>query len=219
MEDSQKTVIEAVEQDVKKRFEGEGTGHDWHHIDRVRKIALRIAKEENADLYITELGALLHDIADHKFFEGDLERGPLQAEMILREHSADSATIDAVKEIISEVSYKGAGVETPVSSKESACVQDADRIDALGAIGIGRTFAYGGFVGNSMHEPKLKPEMHDDFKEYSSANGSTINHFYEKLLLLKDRMNTAEGEKIAVSRHEFMEQYLDRFFKEWEGDC
>ena len=219
MKDPKTEIIEAVEQDVKEKFEGEGTGHDWHHIDRVRKVALRIGREENADLYVTELGALLHDIADHKFFEGDLERGPLQAEMILREHNADRDTIEAVKEIISEVSYKGAGVETPVSTVESACVQDADRIDALGAIGIGRTFAYGGFVGNPMHEPDLKPEMHDDFKDYSKANGSTINHFYEKLLLLKDRMNTNTGKMIAKERHEVMEEYLKRFYSEWDGEC
>ena len=219
METSQQEILKLARAKMIEKFQGEGTGHDWHHINRVSRLAVNLATKENADTYITEIAALLHDIADHKFYDGDLTEGPRKAELFLREIGARQETVLAVKKIVEEVSFKGAGVETPVSSKESACVQDADRIDALGAIGIGRTFAYGGSVGNPMYEPDLEPEMHSSFERYSSSQGTTINHFYEKLLLLKDRMNTDAGTEIAVERHNYMTQFLERFYQEWEGEA
>lgn len=208
-------ITARIEADLKSRFEGEGTGHDWFHIDRVRKNALQIAETEGADPLIVELGALLHDIADHKFHNHDLKAGPDKARAMLMEAGADAALAERVARIVAEVSYKGAGVETPVSSPESAAVQDADRLDALGAIGIARAFAYGGSKNRPMYAPGKNPEMHTDFWSYATAEGSTVNHFYEKLLLLKDRMQTAAGKEMARSRHAFMEDFLRQFFEEW----
>ena len=211
------SILNRIEELVKTSFLGEGTGHDWHHIDRVRNVALKLAESEGADAEVVELAALLHDIADHKFHDHDLFAGPAKAKAIILEYSGSQELAERVSTIISETSFKGAGVETPVSSIESAVVQDADRLDAIGAIGIARTFAYGGSKNQPIYDPELKPVAHDNFAAYAKTRTSTINHFYEKLLLLKDRMHTESGKKMAEERHHFMEEYLERFYAEWEG--
>ena len=202
---------------MRKSFFGEGTGHDWHHIDRVRKVALRLAEAEGANKEVVELAALLHDIADHKFHDHDLTVGPAKAKEVILEHGGSEELADRISQIISETSFKGAEVATPVSSIESAVVQDADRLDALGAIGIARAFAYGGSKNRPLYDPNEKTTMHRDFEAYANSKGSTVNHFYEKLLLLKDRMHTESGRKMAVERHRFMEDFLKRFFEEWDS--
>jgi uncharacterized protein len=202
---------------VREQMHGEGTGHDWWHVDRVRRMALRLARDEGADPYVTELAALLHDVADHKFHGGDETAGPRAARAWLSEAGADAETIDHVAAIIAQLSYKGAGVATPMSSAEGRVVQDADRLDAIGAIGVARAFAYGGSRGRPLHEPAAAPELHDSFERYKSGTGPTINHFHEKLLLLRDRMNTAPARRIADERHRFMQSFLDHFHREWDG--
>lgn len=161
---------------------------------------------------------LLHDIADHKFHDGDETIGPKVAGAWLEQLQVDESVIDHVKEIIRDVSFKGAGVQTPMRTIEGKVVQDADRLDAIGAIGIARAFAYGGYKKRELYNPELSPTEHSNFEAYKSDTGPTINHFYEKLLLLKDRMNTRTGKRIAEERHQFMELYLDRFYKEWDGN-
>ena len=204
---------------VKKELANDGSGHDWWHIYRVWSLAKKMAQTENADLTIVELSALLHDIADWKFNSGDESAGPEKAAKWLSQNEASQKLIDAVCEIISTLSYKGAGVATPMRTIEGKVVQDADRLDAIGAMGIARTFAYGGNKNRLIYHPEEPPVMHQDFEEYKKNKGHTINHFYEKLLLLKDRMNTQSARKIAEKRHLFMEDYLNRFFKEWNGDA
>lgn len=211
------TLLADAEAYVKQLFSSDSSGHDWWHVDRVRKVALRIAREENADLLIVELAALLHDVADWKFAGGDHEAGPRQAKAWLLDHGASDALAEQVATIVRELSFKGAGVATPMSTLEGACVQDADRIDAIGAIGAARAFAYGGHKGRAMHDPAVPPQMHADFAAYKKNDGPTINHFYEKLLLLKDRINTPAGKKIAQQRHAFLQQFLDQFLAEWDG--
>lgn len=210
-------LISAVESKVKKLFQKEGSGHDWHHIARVRNTALHIGEAEGGDLQVIELAALLHDIADHKFHNNDLTAGPRKARAIILEHGGSADLAEAVSRIVAEVSFKGAEVETPVSSLEAAVVQDSDRLDAIGAIGIARAFAYGGHKNRLLFDPEKKPKNHTTFEEYSTDQGHTINHFYEKLLLLKDRMHTKTAKEMAMSRHRFMEEYLEQFFAEWEG--
>jgi uncharacterized protein len=211
------SLIEKIAREVKQKFEGEGTGHDWWHIYRVWKMAMRIGEAEKADMSIVNLGALLHDIADWKFHDGDDSVGPKAAREMLERHDALEDVIQRVCAIVGEVSFKGAGVETKPSTLEGEVVQDADRLDALGAIGIARAFAYGGYAGRTLYNPDIKPVMHKDKESYSKSNGPTINHFYEKLLLLKDRMNTKTGRAIAEERHVFLETYLELFYREWEG--
>lgn len=208
-------LITSIEREVKQKFENEGTGHDWWHIDRVRNNALKLAKKEGADLQLTELGALLHDIADHKFHDHDLTVGPKVAKNYVLKHGGSEGLADAVAQIVDEISFKGAGVDTPVSSKEAACVQDADRLDAIGAIGVARAFAYGGANNRLLYHPEVKPNPHDSFDAYVADKGHTINHFYEKLLLLKDRMQTKAGIAAAERRHAFMESFLEQFYEEW----
>lgn len=215
--DLSKVIVEKTIEMVKETLSGEATGHDYHHIMRVNKLAVRLAKEEGADAYIVELAALLHDIADWKFHGGDLEAGPRVAEEWLRSQGADLAVIEKVKSIIREVSYKGAGVKTQPSSLEGKVVQDADRLDALGAIGIARTFAYGGRFERPMYDPDQPPVMHQTFEEYKNAKGSTLNHFYEKIFLLKDRLNTDSARTLAEERHKYVEDFVERFLLEWEG--
>jgi uncharacterized protein len=197
----------------------DSSGHDWHHIARVRRLALRLARDEGADPFVVELAALLHDIADWKFHGGDEHEGPRRAANWLASLGVDQLTIDRVSQIIREVSFKGAGVDTPTSSLEAQVVQDADRLDALGALGIARAFAYGGHAGRAIHDPDVPYETHGTFAEYKKNSGPTINHFYEKLLLLRDRMNTASGRRMAEARHQFMEEFLARFFSEWNGEA
>jgi uncharacterized protein len=178
---------------------------------------MAIGREEGADSYVVELAALLHDVHDWKFAGGDHEAGPRAARDWLLSLDVPPATIDHVCEIIAGLSFKGAGVATPMRTLAGQCVQDADRLDALGAIGIARTFAYGGHKGQPLHDPDTRPQMHASFDAYKRGGGSSLNHFYEKLLLLKDRMNTATGKRLAAERHAVMEQFLEQFLAEWEG--
>jgi uncharacterized protein len=207
--------IAKTEQHVRAAMAGDSSGHDWWHIYRVWQTALRLGIEEGADLHVVQLAALLHDIADWKFHGGDDTAGPRAAREWLVGLDEDPATIDHVCEIIAQVSFKGAGVPTPMRTLAGRVVQDADRLDALGAIGIARAFAYGGHSGRALYDPETPPEQHDSFAAYKKNKGPTLNHFYEKLLLLKDRMNTASGTRIAAERHAFMEEYLRRFMAEW----
>jgi len=200
---------------IEDRLEGDASGHDWYHIERVWKLAQTLAEAENANQEIAELGALLHDVADWKFYGGDDSEGPRQARKWLESISAPPDTISAVVQIVEGVSYKGAGVETPMETIEGRVVQDADRLDAIGAIGIARAFAYGGAKNRLIYDPNESPQLHTNFEEYKKNKGHSINHFHEKLLLLKDRMQTETGLRMAKERHRFMELYLEHFYKEW----
>lgn len=217
MTTDQQHIIDTVATRVRSTLEGEGSGHDWWHILRVWNMAKHLCEIERADFFVVELAALLHDIADWKFHDGDDTVGPRVAREILSEHKVDSVVADHVATIIATMSFKGAGVPTPMETLEGKIVQDADRLDAIGAIGIARTFAYGGHKNREIYNPEEKPTLHDSKEGYSKNVSHTINHFYEKLLLLKDRMNTNAAKSIAQGRHQFMEEYLERFFGEWEG--
>ncbi|MGM5485054.1 MAG: HD domain-containing protein [Nanobdellota archaeon] len=210
-------LIEKTKAYAKDKLSGEGSGHDWWHTYRVWKTSIRLGKEEKADLFTIQLAALLHDISDWKFNDGDTDAGPRIAGEFLEGLDVDKKIIKDVKEIIRDMSFKGAKVSSPMRTKEGEVVQDADRLDAIGAIGIGRTFAYGGNKGREMYNPETEPKEHGSFEEYKKNEGTTINHFYEKLLLLKDRMNTKSAKEMAEKRHMFMKEFLDRFFLEWEG--
>lgn len=203
---------------VKEKLQNAEGGHDWFHIERVYKNALLIAKEEECDLMVVKLGALLHDIADSKFHDGDETIGPKTARLFLENEKVDEAIIVHVLNIIENISFKGGTVEQKFSSKELDIVQDADRLDAIGAIGIARTFNYGGFKNRTLYDPQIDPNMSMTKEEYKNSQAPTINHFYEKLLLLKDKMNTASGKKIAEERHRYMEGFLSQFYAEWEGE-
>ncbi len=210
-------VIEAVKEYAKNTLSGEGSGHDWWHVYRVWKNAIHIGKGESVDMFVVEVAALLHDIADYKLHDGDETIGPKTARAFLETLAVDESVITHVCDIIATASFKGAGVTFSMKTKEGEVVQDADRLDALGAIGIGRTFAFGGHKGREMYNPEIAPQMHQTFEAYKQAKGTTLNHFYEKLLLLKDLMNTATAKKIAEERHEYMKEYVERFLQEWEG--
>lgn len=214
----QNQVIQQTIEFVHSKLDGEGTGHDWWHIHRVYTMALRIAEQEQgADFFIVSLGALLHDIADHKFYGGDETIGPRVAGEWLEQCGVDQYVIAHVQEIIKTISFKGAGVTTPMRTLEGKIIQDADRLDALGAIGIARCFAYGGNKGRMIYDPIVKPEFHDSFEAYKKSQGPSLNHFYEKLLLIKDLMNTKAAREIAQKRHDRMKQFLDDFLAEWDG--
>lgn len=204
---------------VKETLENAEGGHDWFHIERVLKNARLIAKGENADILIVELGALLHDIADSKFHNGDESIGPKVAREFLNSQDVPEEIIEHLIKIIDNVSFKGGNIERDFSSPELDIVQDADRLDALGAIGIARTFNYGGFKGRALYDPEIKPNLNMTKEEYKASTAPTINHFYEKLLLLKDLMNTKTGRQIAQERHRFMEKYLEQFYAEWNGEA
>jgi len=210
-------VIKRTADYVKSKLSGEGSGHDWWHVCRVWKTAIEISNSDGTDLFVIQLAALLHDIADWKFHAGDDSVGPKLAREWLGKLDVDENVISHVCKIIKGVSFKGAGVKSKIKTKEGMIVQDADRLDAIGAVGIARAFAYGGHKGREIYNPNIKPEKHETFEQYKNNEGTTINHFYEKLLLLKDLMNTKAARKIAEERHRFMEQYLNKFFKEWEG--
>ncbi len=211
-------IIAATAAFVEEKFKEEGSGHDWPHIRRVWQVARALAREQPViDQEVTELAALLHDIADWKFHGGDYEAGPRAARAWLASQAVPEATVARVEQVIREVSFKGLGVETPVSSPEAAVVQDADRLDAIGAIGIGRAFAYGGHKGRPMHDPATPPVSHADFEQYKQSTAPTLNHFYEKLLHLKDRLNTPAARALAEERHRFMEQFVAQFLREWES--
>lgn len=202
---------------VKNELQHAEGGHDWFHIARVYKNALLISESENVDKMIVSLGALLHDIADSKFHNNDETIGPKKARQFLNSQNISEETIDHVVKIIENISFKGGNKNQEFHSKELDVVQDADRLDALGAIGIARTFNYGGFKNRKLYDPEIKPNLNMSSSEYKASDAPTINHFYEKLLLLKDRMNTETGRKIAEERHVFMETFLKQFYAEWEG--
>jgi uncharacterized protein len=203
---------------VKKELENAEGGHDWFHIERVYKNAALIANGENCDILIVQLGALLHDIADSKFHAGDETVGPKKARLFLESKNVPENTIAHLVNIIENISFKGGHETKKFSSLELDIVQDADRLDAIGAIGIARTFNYGGFKNRAIYNPEITPNLNMSKEEYKNSAAPTINHFYEKLLLLKDKMNTKTGREIAAHRHEFMELFLNQFYSEWNGE-
>ena len=203
---------------VKEKLDNAEGGHDWFHIERVYKNSILIAQEEDCDLTVVKLGALLHDIADSKFHDGDETIGPKTARTFLESENVFEETINHVINIIENISFKGGNFENKFSSKELEIVQDADRLDAIGAIGIARTFNYGGFKNRALYDPSIAPNLNMSKEEYKNSNSPTLNHFYEKLLLLKDKMNTATGKKIALERHKYMENFLSQFYAEWQGE-
>ncbi len=215
---TQKEIIEQTKELIKNKFQNETTGHDWWHIYRVWKNSIHLAEQEKANRFVTELAALLHDVADWKFHNGDLEAGSREARKILENFDVDQDTSAHVCEIVQHVSSKGAGGKTQMQTLEVKLVQDADRLDAIGAIGIARAFTYGGSSNQIMHDPQIIPVLHQDFEAYKNKQSTTINHFYEKLLLLKNLMGTDSAKKIAEQRHAFMQEYLDRLMQEWEGE-
>lgn len=210
------TLVEKVEGSIKEQFLDDASGHDWYHIKRVYNLALFIHQKEGGDKEIIELAALLHDISDHKFNGGKLDEGGKVAYQLLIELGCDKERAEKVKYIVDNVSYKGADTKAEMNSKEGEIVQDADRLDAIGAIGIARTFAYGGHKNQPMYEPEKEAVQHKNFEEYASAKTNTINHFYEKLLLLKDRLNTATAIELGQQRHDYMENFLKEFLQEWD---
>jgi len=203
---------------VKAKLENAEGGHDWFHIERVYKNAILIADGEVCDDTVLKLGALLHDIADSKFHNGDETIGPKMAREFLASNDVDETTIQHVINIIENISFKGGNTEKLFSSIELNIVQDADRLDAIGAIGIARAFNYGGFKNRPLYNPNIAPNLHMSKEEYKSSEAPTLNHFYEKLLLLKDKMNTETGKKIAQERHRYMEGFLSQFYAEWDGE-
>jgi uncharacterized protein len=215
---AQTQILEQTAEHVRQMLAGDSSGHDWWHIERVRAMALAIGRGEGADLHVVELAALLHDIADWKFHGGDDDLGPRRAAEWLSGLDVEPAVIEHVSEIIRQVSFKGAEVATPMHSLEGQVVQDADRLDAVGAIGIARAFAYGGHAGRALYDPAVAAEGHVSFEAYKKNSGPTINHFHEKLLLLKDRMNTPTARRLAEGRHQFMVDFLRRFHAEWNAE-
>lgn len=208
-------VIKKTAEYMKQRLEKDNSGHDWWHTYRVWQLGKKIAINENADVFVVELACLLHDIADYKFHGGDENIGPRLANEWLQKINVESTIINQIIDIISKSSFKGATAKNKIITREGKCVQDADRLDAIGAIGIARCFAFGGAKGNRIYEPSISPNINISEEEYKKTNSTQINHFYEKLLLLKDRMNTQTAKKIAEERHIFIEKYLEQFFREW----
>lgn len=209
-------VIENTIEFVKEKLQGDSSGHDWWHIYRVWNMSKKLQEKEGGDLFVIEMAALLHDVADWKFYE-DEKTGIKVVDDFLCGQNVDLNSKNQIIEIIKHVSFKGAGVKDQMNSTEGKIVQDADRLDAIGALGIARTFAFGGKFGNEMHNPNEKAKLHNSFEEYKNSKGTTINHFYEKLLLLKDRLNTKTARKIGEERHQFMEIFLKQFYDEWDN--
>ena len=216
---NQGKIIQNTIEFVKTELQNAEGGHDWFHIERVFKNTVLISKDEKVDVFIVSLGALLHDIADPKFYNGDETIGPKIAAEFLKKENVDSKTITHVINIIKYISFKNSLSKTgkKFTSKELEVVQDADRLDAIGAIGIARCFNYGGFKNRALYDPEILPNLEMTKEQYKKSDAPTINHFYEKLLLLKDKMNTKSGKKIAEKRHHFMELYLKQFYEEWNG--
>ncbi|MCR8667119.1 HD domain-containing protein [Aestuariibaculum sp. M13] len=210
-------IINKTKVFVKDTLEHAEGGHDWFHTLRVYNNAVLIAKQEPVNLFVVQLGALLHDIADSKFHDGDETIGPKVAREFLFTHNVDSTVIEHVVNIIENISFKGGNETQKFKSPELDVVQDADRLDAIGAIGIARCFNYGGFKNRALYNPEIKPNLNMTKEEYKASNAPTINHFYEKLLLLKDRMHTKTAQKVATERHIYMTQFLDQFYNEWNG--
>ncbi|WP_243387561.1 HD domain-containing protein [Bacillus kexueae] len=214
---NEKQIIEKTVDYVRKELEGEGSGHDWWHIYRVWKNALHISAHENVDQFVVEMASLLHDIGDWKFHYGDESVGPRLAREWMTSLPIEEERIAHICSIIEHLSFKGAGTKSVMNTLEGMIVQDADRLDAIGAIGIGRAFAYGGFAHQEMYNPTFEPTYHQTFEEYKKAKTTTIHHFYEKLLLLKDRMNLPSSKAIAEKRHAYMVDFLEQFLNEWNG--
>lgn len=212
------SIIEKTIQFVKQQLHGAEGGHDWFHIERVYKNAVLIGEGEQCNMLIVQLGTLLHDVADSKFHNGDETVGPRVARTFLESENVDEETLTHVIAIIENISFKGGNFEKKFSSIELDIVQDADRLDAIGAIGIARAFNYGGFKNRALHDPAVEPKMQQTKEEYKKTTAPTITHFYEKLLLLKDRMNTETGRKLAEGRHAYMEDFLAQFYAEWDGE-
>ena len=213
----QHEAIEKTSTYVREQLEGEGSGHDWWHSYRVWQSAKRLAQYEKSDSFVVELAALLHDIADWKFHDGDESVGPRVAREWLTSIAINEDVIKHVCQIIKDISFKGADVATPMKTKEGMVVQDADRLDAIGAVGIARCFAYGGHKKNVLYNPEVQAVMHKTAEAYKKSQSNSVNHFYEKLLLLKDRMNTQAARYVAQKRHSVMENFLEQFMKEWDG--
>jgi uncharacterized protein len=210
-------TIDRTKDYVRQQFSGEGTGHDWFHIERVWKLAKQIAQTENADTNIVEMAALLHDISDHKLVKNPQEV-ILKLKNWLQDKKLTAEETEKIIYIVKNVSYKGVGTKDRMKFIEGKIVQDADRLDAMGAIGIARTFAYGGSKKRMIYDPSKKPVLHHSFEQYKTSKSPTINHFYEKLLHLKDRMHTQTGKKIAEGRHQTMIRFLESFFQEWDAN-
>jgi len=214
---NRKEIIRKTTVYVRNVLGKEGTGHDWLHIERVVRNAKKIANKEGGDLFVIELAALLHDIADWKFHGGDFSVGPKKTKEWLEKLKLEENIISHVTNIVKGVSFRGGTNKVKMKTLEGKIVQDADRLDAMGAIGIARTFAYGGYRGREIYNPKIKPKSYKHYANLKKGmkSGTTINHFYEKLLLLKDSMNTKTGRKMAEEKHKFMERFLKQFYKEW----
>jgi uncharacterized protein len=220
LKQKQRQILAKIQAQVKQIMGAEGTGHDWWHARRVAGNAKKIwSTEPGADAFLVQAAAWLHDIKDWKFSGGDLRAGPREAARLLKRQGATATEIRRIAEIIGEVSYKGAGVKTKPASLEGKIVQDADRLDALGAIGLARCFAYGGAKNRPIYEPGVRPLMHPSFASYKKSKSHSINHFYEKLLLLKARMHTAEGRRLAAGRDRLMRRFLASFYREWRGQA
>ncbi len=212
---NEKAIIDKAIDFVKKALSGAEGGHDWWHIYRVWRLSKYIAQTEGGNMFIIELGALLHDIADSKFHNGDETIGPRRAKDFLKSLNVNPKVIKHIENIIANISFKGGKHIQKFKSLELDIIQDADRLDAIGAIGITRTFNYGGYKGREIYNPEIKANLNMTKEEYKNSNTPTLNHFYEKLLLLKDKMNTKTGHLLARQRHRFMQQFLDEFYKEW----
>jgi uncharacterized protein len=210
-------ILENTQEFVKSTLEGAEGGHDWFHIQRVLNNALLISQTEDVDPFIVSLGALLHDIADSKFHNGDETVGPAIARKFLSGQGVSEEVIEHVVHIIENISFKGGNQSQKFRSPELDVIQDADRLDAIGAIGIARAFNYGGFKGRALYDPEIEPNLNMSKEEYKASTAPTINHFYEKLLLLKDRMNTKTGKELAEKRNEYMKSFLEQFYQEWNG--
>ncbi len=210
-------IIEKTKSFIKQKLDGEATGHDYWHIQRVYELSIYIAEKENADLFVVSLAALLHDVADHKFHNGNSSIGAQISKEWLDNLGVAKDVIQTVTDIVETISFKAGTNHVKQKTLEGMIVQDADRLDAIGAIGIARTFAYGGNKNREIYNPDIKPKTYENYSQYTNTKNHSINHFYEKLLLLKDQMNTKTGKKIALERHQFMELFLHQFYKEW--DC
>lgn len=216
LSETQKTVLNAIAEEIAPRFHGEPSGHDWFHVQRVRDMARRLAEKEGAEIYTVELAALLHDVGDWKFHDGDETVAGREIHRILSRHGVETDVLERVVKIIDMMGFKG-GNRAPMGTIEGKVVQDADRLDAIGAVGIARAFAYGGHKGRILHDPGVPPMTAFTKEEYRKSAGPTLNHFYEKLFKLKDLMNTGTALAIAEKRHAFLEKFLRRFLSEWEG--
>jgi uncharacterized protein len=208
-------LVRSVEMASKQFHSNDTTGHDWWHVYRVWNLAKQIAQREGANMLVVELAALLHDMDDHKIAGADAENLP-NAYDVLQRLDVDKGIVGKVIEVIKQVSFKGANVENMAKTIEACVVQDADRLDAIGAIGIARAFAYGGSKNRELYNPESKPSLHNSFEEYKNSKGNTLNHFYEKLLLLKDMLNTKTAKSLATKRHEYMEKFVEQFLNEWD---